>query len=45
MPLLRPREGDNDGGYAVADYRAVRPDLGTMDDLEELAGAAARRAA
>ncbi len=37
MPLLRPREGDNDGGYAVADYRAVRPDLGTMDDLEELA--------
>jgi amylosucrase len=36
MPLLRPRDGDNDGGYAVADYRAVRPDLGTMDDLEEL---------
>src|SRR4051794_36038154 len=21
MPLLRPRDGDNDGGYAVADYR------------------------
>ena len=38
MPLLRPREGDNDGGYAVADYRSVRPDLGTMDDLEALAG-------
>ncbi|WP_345203263.1 alpha-amylase family protein [Fodinibacter luteus] len=38
MPLLRPREGDNDGGYAVADYRSVRPDLGTMDDLEHLAG-------
>ena len=37
MPLLRPREGDNDGGYAVADYRSVRPDLGTMDDLEALA--------
>ncbi|KEF35021.1 alpha-amylase [Deinococcus sp. RL] len=37
MPLLRPREGENDGGYAVADYRAVRPDLGTMDDLAELA--------
>ena len=37
MPLLRPRDGDNDGGYAVADYRAVRPDLGTMDDLEDLA--------
>ena len=36
LPLLRPREGDNDGGYAVADYRAVRPDLGSMDDLEAL---------
>lgn len=37
MPLLQPREGDNDGGYAVADYRAVRSDLGTMADLEHLA--------
>jgi len=37
MPLLRPREGDSDGGYAVADYRDVRPDLGTMGDLRELA--------
>ncbi|WP_309572095.1 alpha-amylase family protein [Deinococcus sp.] len=37
MPLLKPREGENDGGYAVADYRAVRDDLGTMDDLSALA--------
>ncbi|WP_372595284.1 alpha-amylase family protein [Actinotalea sp.] len=37
MPLLQPREGDNDGGYAVADYRAVRSDLGTMEDLCALA--------
>jgi amylosucrase len=37
MPLLRPREGDSDGGYAVADYRDVRPDLGTVEDLRELA--------
>ena len=29
--------GQSDGGYAVMDYRAVRPDLGTIDDLRELA--------
>jgi amylosucrase len=39
MPLLRPREGDSDGGYAVADYRSVRPDLGRTADLVELAQA------
>lgn len=38
MPLLTPRPGDSDGGYAVADYRSVRPDLGSMEDLEHLAG-------
>ena len=37
MPLLQPREGDSDGGYAVQDYRAVRSDLGTMEDLSHLA--------
>ena len=33
MPLLKPRDNENDGGYAVEDYRAVDPRLGTMDDL------------
>jgi amylosucrase len=37
MPLLAPRPGANDGGYAVADYREVRADLGSMADLEKLA--------
>ncbi|MER3479164.1 MAG: alpha-amylase [Meiothermus sp.] len=37
MPFLKPRPAPNDGGYAVMDYRAVREDLGTMDDLERLA--------
>jgi amylosucrase len=37
MPLLTPRPGANDGGYAVMDYRSVRSDLGTMDDLSALA--------
>jgi amylosucrase len=38
MPLLRPRQGENDGGYAVADYGAVDPPIGTMADLQALAG-------
>lgn len=37
MPALKPREGDNDGGYAIADYRRIRPDLGTVEDLRHLA--------
>ena len=43
MPLLAPREGPNDGGYAVADYRSVDPRLGTMQDLEDLARGLRRR--
>jgi amylosucrase len=39
MPLLEPRPGENDGGYAVMDYRAVDPRLGTMADLEDVATA------
>ena len=38
MPVLRPREGESDGGYAVADYDAVDPRLGDMADLTALAG-------
>jgi amylosucrase len=37
MPLLTPRPAPNDGGYAVMDYRSVRSDLGTVDDLRDLA--------
>lgn len=36
MPLFRSREGENDGGYAVSDYRSTDPSLGTMDELTEL---------
>ncbi len=39
MPFLDTVPERSDGGYAVADFRAVRPDLGTMDDLEKLASA------
>jgi amylosucrase len=37
MPLLHARPAPNDGGYAVVDYGAVEPGLGTMDDLRALA--------
>jgi amylosucrase len=37
MSVLRARDGANDGGYAVQDYRDVDPNLGTWADLEFLA--------
>lgn len=37
MPFLDSPKGRSDGGYAVADFRKVREDLGTMQDLSELA--------
>ena len=37
MPLLKPRPEPNDGGYAVADYGAVDPTLGSLADLRALA--------
>ena len=37
MPILEPRPGANDGGYAVMNYRALRSDLGTMAELRETA--------
>ncbi len=42
LPLLKPRDGDSDGGFAVADFGAVDPKLGTFDDLRDLAGALRR---
>ena len=37
MPFLDSPKGRSDGGYAVADFRKVKPELGTMDDLADLA--------
>lgn len=36
MPFLETPRGKSDGGYAVADYRKVQEDLGTMDQLLDL---------
>lgn len=37
MPLFAVRPGNNDGGYAISNYRSVDPRLGTIDDLRTLA--------
>jgi amylosucrase len=37
MPLFAVRPGNNDGGYAISNYRSVDPRLGTIEDLKKLA--------
>ncbi len=37
MPILDYPDERNDGGYAVRDYRAVRAEFGTTEDLSEFA--------
>jgi amylosucrase len=37
MPLFAVRPGNNDGGYAISNYRSVDPRLGTVEDLQVLA--------
>ena len=39
MPLLESPKDRSDGGYAVSDFRKVQPELGTMEDLADLADA------
>ena len=39
MPLFAVRPGDNDGGYAISNYRSIDPRIGTIDELRELAAA------
>lgn len=36
MPLLKPRDGENDGGYAVEDYRQIDSKLGNLDEFIHL---------
>lgn len=43
MPLLETPKGRSDGGYAVANFRKVQPELGTMEDLEEVTAACHER--
>jgi amylosucrase len=34
MPILQGRPGENDGGYAVMDYKQIDASLGSMDDFQ-----------
>ena len=43
MPLLSSPKGRSDGGYAVADFRTVQPELGTMEDFAEVTSACHKR--
>ncbi len=36
MPILKCPPNDNDGGYAVSDFRAVDSRVGTLEDLDQL---------
>jgi glycosidase len=38
MPLFKTPKGENDGGYAVSSYRELHPALGSMEELNSLAG-------
>jgi amylosucrase len=36
MPILDCPKGKSDGGYAVRDFRKINPDVGDIDDLDDL---------
>ncbi|HEY0587325.1 MAG TPA: alpha-amylase family protein [Pseudoduganella sp.] len=38
LPFLKMREGENDGGFAVASFEEVEPRFGSNADLEALTG-------
>ncbi|MCH3917258.1 MAG: alpha-amylase family glycosyl hydrolase [Spirochaetia bacterium] len=39
MPMLRMPHPDNDGGYAVDDFKSIDPCFGTVSDLADLTAA------
>lgn len=43
LPLMKPRSGESDGGYAVADFEDVNPALGALADFVELMDKARER--
>jgi len=43
MPIMRCPEGSSDGGYAVSDFREINPEVGTLEDVRQLAGEMRKR--
>lgn len=43
MPFLETPKGRSDGGYAVANFRKVQPELGTMEELAAVTSACHER--
>lgn len=43
LPLMKPRAGESDGGYAIADFEDVNPALGDKADFKQLLGDARAR--
>ncbi len=39
MPLLLPRKGENDGGYAVENYKEIDPSLGSLTEFKKVLNA------
>jgi amylosucrase len=37
MPIMRCPEGSSDGGYAVSDFREINPEVGNLEDVNQLA--------
>lgn len=36
LPFLKARKGENDGGFAVASFEEIQPELGNLEDLLNL---------
>lgn len=36
MPILKPREGESDGGFAVSNYREIDPKIGDMATFKKV---------
>jgi amylosucrase len=43
MPIMRCPEGSSDGGYAVSDFREINPEVGTLEDVRQLAAEMRKR--